>query len=166
MYANIYFDARKVNIHLWEYDEHGNRHKHVIPYEPYCYQLNKNGNYKGVVNGKSYSKLTFKNYNQQRNLCNDYKEDMSYLRDIPNPAKGDLYVRDKNNELRRRYEKDAISEGDITPQVRFLVDNYHGRDLLSKIPELHIHYIDIEVTSAKGFHQSINKTDEILLITT
>lgn len=134
MYANIFYDTKKSNIHLWEYDSNGIRQEQVTPFEPYCYRLNPRGSFSHVTSGDKYSKVTFKKYKEQQDFV--------------------------------KYQGPVnVCEGDIQPQVRFLVDNYHKQDLLSNLPQLHIHYIDIEVKSAKGFPQAENETDEILLIT-
>jgi len=66
----------------------------------------------------------------------------------------------------REYTKNYESfEGDITPDSRFLIDKYHDKDLLSNLPELNIHFIDIEVSHDDGQPKSGNIKDEILLIT-
>lgn len=66
----------------------------------------------------------------------------------------------------RPYIKDHLTyEGDVAPEDRFLIDRYHDKDIISNIPNLHVHTIDIETDSAGGFPQAGRITDEILLMT-
>jgi DNA polymerase elongation subunit (family B) len=66
----------------------------------------------------------------------------------------------------RPYVKDKTTyEGDIPPEDRFLIDNYHDKNLLETIPKLQVHTIDIETDSCGGMSTASRIEDEILLIT-
>lgn len=56
-------------------------------------------------------------------------------------------------------------EGDIQPADRFIIDRYHDKDILSDIPNLHVHFMDIETKADKGFPEASRLEDEITLIT-
>ena len=61
-------------------------------------------------------------------------------------------------------EKMETLEGDINPEDRTLVDRYSNIKEFVAPPELDIHYIDIETTSEKGFPNTSDPQEEILLI--
>ncbi len=55
-------------------------------------------------------------------------------------------------------------EGDIHPECRFVVDHYFEKDLLSYIPKLHMHIVDIETVADRGFPKFDDPLCEIHLI--
>lgn len=55
-------------------------------------------------------------------------------------------------------------EGDISPECRYIVDRYYDKDLLSYIPKLNMHIVDIEVDSTIGFPIVDNPICQIYLI--
>jgi hypothetical protein len=36
-YRNVWYDARKRRVHLWTWDEDGNRKEVIEPFKPYLY---------------------------------------------------------------------------------------------------------------------------------
>lgn len=60
-WRNIYYDGKNQAIHLWTWDENGNRVKLVTSYEPYLYIEHANGTDAVSIFNTPLKKVTFKN---------------------------------------------------------------------------------------------------------
>ena len=60
-WRNIYYDGKDQLIHLWTWDEYGNRIKIETSYEPYLYIESTQGTNAVSVFDTPLKKITFKN---------------------------------------------------------------------------------------------------------
>jgi len=130
MYANIFYNFHRNEIHLWEYDKEGKRQHIIEPYQPYCYLHSPDGEYKDIF-GNRCKRKEFDTWMSQREFVKSY----------------------------------ATFEGDISPDSRFLLDRYYDKDLISNLPALDVHIVDIETDSTHGFSSPKIAGNEITLIT-
>jgi len=72
MFSNIYYDRKKNEMHLWEYNGEGKKIHYLEPYKSYCYIYDKNGDYKDLY-GKSCKRKEFKNWWDQSEYIKKYE---------------------------------------------------------------------------------------------
>lgn len=101
---------------------------------------------------------------EYESYCYIPSDDGDYKDLLGNPCKKKVF--DSYYGDQKPYVKDKTTyEGDLAPADRFIIDRYHDKNILENIPQLHIHFIDIETDSSKGFPDATRLSDEILLIT-
>jgi len=137
MYSNIYFDRFKSEIHYWEYENNKKEHK-VAPAPLYFF-----------VEGS------------------ENEEECFYKTIFGKPARKLEYTRwgqYKNDKEKYKQWGRKLFESDVPIETKFIIDNYDGINL--KIPNIDIHYIDIEVHSDEGFPRASDAKFPITIITT
>jgi DNA polymerase elongation subunit (family B) len=67
-YRNVYYDAYKGKMHLWAWDQHGNRAKFITNYHPYLYIESPNSNDAKSIFNTNLKKMVFSNQKQRRDF--------------------------------------------------------------------------------------------------
>jgi DNA polymerase elongation subunit (family B) len=134
-YRNVYYDPLNSNIHLWTWDDNGERTKVITSYEPYLYIESENGTDGKSIFNTPLKKISFRN----RKARNTYVEETPIKRLFYNLAVDQQY-------LLQTY-KDDIHKSDFGSQP------------------LKIFYIDIETYATTHFSTPEAATDPINLIT-
>lgn len=68
-YRNVYYDHKNETIHLWTWDENGNRSKEIVPFKPYLYiESDQNVDDVKSIFNTPLKKLVFKNQKARRDF--------------------------------------------------------------------------------------------------
>ena len=70
-YRNVYYDPKNSNIHLWTWNENGERIKLITSYEPYLYIESENGTDARSIFNTPLKKLSFKNRKARQNYVDE-----------------------------------------------------------------------------------------------
>lgn len=106
MYRNIYYDYKKSVIHLWTWDQDGQRSKVEVTYEPFIYIEDKNQHDGTSIFNTKLKKISFINNFKRR----------SYVKDTPNkriffnlsPEQQFLLTTFKNESLNDEFSKNPL----------------------------------------------------------
>lgn len=70
-FRNIHYNNKLGAIHLWEWDEDGNRVETIKPFEPYLYMESESHNDAKSIYGKSLKKLSFKSAYERKKFLDE-----------------------------------------------------------------------------------------------
>ena len=71
-YSNVFFDRRKSQVHLWEYDENGDKVHRTEPAPLYFYVASRNGDFK-TIDGRKAKKVECSTSGEFREKIGDAK---------------------------------------------------------------------------------------------
>lgn len=134
-YRNVYYDPKNSNIHLWTWNENGERIKLITSYEPYLYIESENGTDARSIFNTPLKKLSFKNRKARQNYVDE------------TPIKRLFYNLAVDQQFLLSTYKDEIEKPDFGSHP------------------LKIFYIDIETYATTHFSTPEAATDPINLIT-
>ena len=134
-YRNVYYDPKNSNIHLWAWDENGERTKFITSYEPYLYIESENGTDGRSIFNTPLKKLSFKNRKARQN----------YIDETP---------------IKRLFYNIAVDQQFLLQTYKDEID----KPEFGSHP-LKIFYIDIETYATTHFSTPEAATDPINLIT-
>jgi DNA polymerase elongation subunit (family B) len=134
-YRNVYYDPKNSNIHLWAWDENGERTKFITSYEPYLYIESENGTDGRSIFNTPLKKLSFKNRKARQTYVDE------------TPIKRLFYNIAVDQQFLLQTYKDEIEKPDFGSHP------------------LKIFYIDIETYATTHFSTPEAATDPINLIT-
>jgi DNA polymerase elongation subunit (family B) len=134
-YRNVYYDPKNSNIHLWAWDESGERTKFITSYEPYLYIESENGTDGRSIFNTPLKKLSFKNR----------KARQTYVDETP---------------IKRLFYNIAVDQQFLLSTYKDEID----KPEFGSHP-LKIFYIDIETYATTHFSTPEAATDPINLIT-
>lgn len=134
-YRNIYYDINKSNIHLWCWDENGNRTKIIEHFEPFLYIESENG-----TDGTSIFKTPLKKIK-----FNNQYDRTAFVKD--SPLKRLFYnINPEQQFLLQKYQKEVYNNGFGSHPLK-------------------IFFLDIETYAIDHFSSPENASDPINLIT-
>jgi hypothetical protein len=134
-YRNVYYDPLHSIIHIWSWDENGERTKFSTSYEPYLYIESENGTDARSIFNTPLKKIPFRN----RKARNTYVEETPIKRLFYNLPVDQQYLLDTF--------KDEVDKPEFGNQP------------------LKIYYLDIETYATDHFSTPEDATDPINLIT-
>lgn len=134
-YRNVYYDHNKECIHLWTWDEFGERTKVICSYEPFLYTESENGVDGRSIFNTSLKKRVFKNQKSRRDFVDK------------SPSKRLFYNLNTTQQFLLETYKDEVNKPNFG------------------IFPLKIYYLDIETYATQHFSTPEAATDPINLIT-
>jgi DNA polymerase elongation subunit (family B) len=134
-YRNVYYDSKEECVHLWTWDENGNRVKLVNSFEPYLYIESPNGTDGLSIFNTKLKKIKFRNQFERHKFINDTPITRLF----------------HNLNVEQQYLLDTFRD-DID------VENFAKN-------KLKIYFLDIETYGKNGFATPEEASDPINLIT-